>query len=153
MEESIRVTEAGRRSALLLLPEEGFHTTVILDPGAGPGVDQHGDDVLVAHACCKREDVLPWWPVVKQQPKKQNTAFSLCSFFVKCSLWLSFQGHNLHLTVVNEPSDPLPKVQAGDARRRHVSASAHQLLHQVDVLVHHSNVERSHSWGRWGETV
>lgn len=49
------------------------------------------------------------------------------------------------LTVVDEASDPLPEVQAGDAGRRHVSASAHQLLHQVDVLVHHSNVERSHS--------
>lgn len=72
MEESIRVTEAGRHSALLLLPEEGFHTTVILDPGAGPGVDQHGDDVLVAHARSERQDVLPWWPIAK---KPQQLAF------------------------------------------------------------------------------
>lgn len=49
------------------------------------------------------------------------------------------------LTVVDEASDPLPEVQASDARRRYVSASAHQLLHQVDVLVHHGNVERSHT--------
>lgn len=66
MEESIRVTEAGRHSALLLLPEEGFHTTVILDPGAGPGVNQHGDDVLVAHTRSERQDVLPWWPIAEK---------------------------------------------------------------------------------------
>lgn len=75
MEESIRVTEAGRHSALLLLPEEGFHTTVILDPGAGPAVDQHGDNVLVAHTGSERQDVLPWVPIAK------NTAFRTYSFF------------------------------------------------------------------------
>lgn len=61
MEERIKVTEAWKHCALLLLPEEGFHTTVILDPGAGPGIDQQGDNVLVAHTGSKGQDVLPWW--------------------------------------------------------------------------------------------
>lgn len=56
---------ARKHSALLLLPEEGFHTTVILDSRAGSGVDQHGDNVLVAHTGSEGQDVLPWWPVAK----------------------------------------------------------------------------------------
>lgn len=85
MEERIRVTEAGRHSALLLLPEEGFHTTVILDPGAGPGVDQHGDNVLVTHTGSERQDVLPWWPIEKTQ------LLNHIHLLVNCSLRLEFQ--------------------------------------------------------------
>lgn len=84
MEESFRVTESGRHSALLLLPEEGFHTTVILDPGAGPGVDQHGDNVLVANTGSEWQDVFPWW-------------YNVFIFLVSCSLWLQFQ--KLHFKV------------------------------------------------------
>lgn len=34
------------------------NTTIVLDPGAGPRIDDHGDDVLIASACGKRKYVL-----------------------------------------------------------------------------------------------
>lgn len=32
-------------------------TTVILDPGAGPSIDYHGDNVLIPSTGSKRQDV------------------------------------------------------------------------------------------------
>lgn len=51
-------------SFLTVLPEEVFHTTVILDPGAGPCVDNHGDNVLISSTRSKRQDVLACSPNV-----------------------------------------------------------------------------------------
>lgn len=35
-------------------------TAVVLDPGAGPRFNDHGDDVLVPSTCSKRQDVFTW---------------------------------------------------------------------------------------------
>lgn len=156
-------------SSLTLLQEATFHTPVILDSGAGPCVDYHGDNVLIPSTRSKRQDVLTCWPCAFWKTPsvlfQTHTYIYLANTFFAYRHWLRATGAhclwtkgtwgtsyhpriNMWLTIVNESSDPLPEVQASDSRSNHVTTSIDELIDQVGVLIHHSNVERSNTWDR-----
>lgn len=74
-----------------------IHTTVILDPGAGTCIDDHGDDVLIPSTCSKRQDVFTW------KCGKTNVSTLLITRTISQTLIKI-------ATVVNESSDPLPEI-------------------------------------------
>ena len=60
----------------------------------------------------------------------------------------TFYANSCWLTIVNESSYPLPEVKASDSWCGHITPTSNEVMNHIDVLIHHSNVERSNTWDR-----
>lgn len=87
-------------------------------------------------------------------PENKHTLHLFCKCFwskpytVHTQPPQTFLAHSWWRTIVYESSYPLPEVQAGDSRGNHITTSTNEVMDQIGVLIHHSDVQRSDTWDR-----
>lgn len=84
-------------SPLTLLREATFHTPVILDPGVGPCIYHHGDNVLVPSTRSKRQYVFACWPKAHFQ---KHHLYYKCFALDQCFLAYSHSSGLLMLAIL-----------------------------------------------------
>ena len=126
----VKYVQTGEGRKPLKSKQYGINASVILDPGAGPCINNHGNYVLVSSTCSKRQDVFAW------KLEKRNV-------FNNTNHFTDMLNVGIRVTVVKESSDPLPEIQTGDPGCSHVASTANQMLDQINVLVYHGNMEGS----------